>query len=378
MDSHLLWIWLRLAVSSNAKMMYALYQTAGSIETLFRAEKQQLTDWGVPHQYLSALTDKELTPAYNILGLCQEFDFQMVCIDDDEYPDALRQIALPPCILFYEGSFLECVNNAPTITVVGTRYSTAAGEAVAGEFAGHIALAGITVICGVANGIDTAVRRAVVQSDGKCVLLLPCGLLQVRKNLHAIYRDVLPHGAIVTELLPNETAPRDAYQLRNRIMSGLSEATLVCQAPAKSGSLITANYALEQGKEVFVLPGGIKDPSYTGGNSLLRDGATPIIDPSDIVSLYRTRWNEKVQDVVIEDKEFETYACQITEHHTADFQNELQKKIYSVMSYEPMLGEEIAYKSETNISQVLAQLTLMQLNGWVTAVPGGKYKLERL
>lgn len=376
MDRHVLWIWFRLALSSNPKMMYALYSVIGDIDKIYDATREELTEWGVPTKYIAPLTDKNLAKAYNILGICQKFGYGVLAIDDDGYPESLRQIALPPCLLFYDGDFAACVVNHPAITFVGTRHSTASGESLAREFSAHLAQSGISVVCGVADGIDTAVRESVVDCDGRLVLVLPCGLNCISKKLAPAIRGVLARGAVVSELLPNERAPFDAYQLRNRLMSAFSDATLVCQAPLKSGALMTANYALEQGKEVYVLPGGLRDPSYAGGNSLLREGAQAVVDPSDIVLAYKAKW-DSVEDIVEEDEMFEEYVSSVSEHALPSFQNSLQEKIFGAISADELTVEEIAEKCDISAIEIMTQLTMMELCGWVRSVPGGKFKLER-
>lgn len=371
MSRHIYWIWLRMALGGNIKVMYALYIVAGDIHTLFRADRDQYTDWGVPASFIKALTDKDLTPAYNILGQCEKFGIGIIAIDDDDYPDSLRQIALPPCMLFYQGALFDNLN-APNLTVVGTRYCTAGGEAVATEFATGLSLSGFSLFCGVAEGIESALHRAIVQADGRNVLFLPCGHLAVSKRVKHLMLDVLPRGAVVSELLPHERAPYDAYQMRNRLLSAMSLGTLVLQAPAKSGVLITAGYALEQGRDVFVLPGSLRDPSYAGNNRLLRDGAMPIIEFNDIVEYYKPRFSNALRDIEIEDKEFESFVRSVSQ--SREFDSTEQQRVYSVISPVGVTIDEIVLSSGVPASRVLSELTIMEMKGWISPLPGGKYK----
>lgn len=371
MNRHIYWIWLRMALGGNIKLMYALYTVAGDIDTLFRADRDQYTDWGVPDSYIKPLTDKDLTAAYNILGQCDRFDIGMVAIDDDDYPNSLRQITLPPCILFYQGAFFENLD-MPSLTVVGTRYCTASGEAVAAEFATGLSLSGFSLICGVAEGIESTLHRAIVQADGRNVLFLPCGHLAVSKRVKRLMADALPKGAVVSELLPYERTPYDAYQIRNRLLAGMSLGTLVLQAPAKSGVLITAGYALEQGKDVFVLPGSLRDPSYVGNNRLLRDGAMPVIEFADIVQYYKPRFGAALRDIEIEDKEFENFVRSVSQ--SREFDSIEQQRVYSVIPSQGVTIDDIVLSSGIPASRVLSELTIMEMKGWISPLPGGKYK----
>ncbi len=371
MNKYVYWIWLRLALKGDVKLMYALWKVAGSAENIYRADRSLLEHWGVSDRRQKDLLDKNLDKSNNIFGICQQFGLEILCIDDADYPEQLLQLAIPPCLLFYQGDLFACLQT-PSLTVIGTRYSTATGEALASEFAHHLATAGFTLFCGVADGIEAMVHRAVVNADGRCVLLLPGGLLTVSKRVSSLIRDVLPHGAVISECLPNEKGGYDAYQVRNRLLSGFTAGTLILQAPHKSGAMMTAGYALEQGKDVFVLPGGLRDPSYAGNNELLREGATPVIDPADIVRFYLPSWKEHLQEVVIEDEAFESVVESVTE--STQFDTAEEQLIFSKIPEEGITADELAQSTELPVHQVLSALTMMELKGWVAPQPGGKFK----
>ncbi len=371
MNRHLYWIWLRLALEGNIKMMYALYSVAGDIETVFQSDKKQYTDWGVPQNYLSALENKDLTSAYNILGQCERFDIGILSIDEEQYPEDLRRIALPPCMLFYRGKFLECLKT-PMLTVVGTRYSTTSGEAITADFGRNLSLAGFTIVCGVAQGNEEALYKSVIAADGRCVLLLPCGILSVSPRVKYLFKDVVTNGAVVSEWLPGEKGQRDAYKIRNRLLSAFTPGTLILQSPRRSGTQMTANYALSQGKDVFSIPGGLLDPTFAGNNLLLRDGAIPVIEAMDIVEYYKPKYKDELFDIVVEDDGFEKYVQSISQN---EFESQEQQIVYGAMTHEGNTIDEIVAKSDLATHIVLSQLTLMEINGWIEAIPGGKYKI---
>ncbi len=372
MNRYLYWIWLRMALQGNIKLMYALYSTIGDVETIFRGDRAEYLEWGIPLNHISSLEDKDLTAAYNILGQCERFGIGILSIEDEGYPESLREIALPPCLLFYQGDFLACLKT-PMITVIGTRHTTATGEAIASEFGNNLAVAGFTVVCGVAQGIEEAIHKSVVHADGRCVLLLPCGILSVPTRVRYLIKDAVTHGAALSEWLPHEKAPYDAYQIRNRLLSALTPGTLVLQSPQKSGAQMTANYALSQGKDVFTIPGGLRDPSFAGNNRMLRDGAIPVLEAMDIVDYYKPRYKDLLFDIVVEDESFEKFVRSVSQK--AEFESPDQQRVYSAITEEGNTIDEIILKSELATHIVLSQLTLMEINGWIKAIPGGKYKI---
>lgn len=372
MNRHLYWIWLRMALQGNIKLMYALYSAVKDVEVIFRADRSEYVGWGIPLNYIPALENKDLTAAYNISGQCDRFGIGILSIEDEAYPQSLLEIALPPCLLFYQGDLLACLKT-PMITVVGTRYTTATGEAIAMEFGNDLSVAGFTIVCGVAQGVEEAVHKAVVRTDGRCILMLPCGILSVPNRVRYLIKDVVAHGAAVSEWLPHENAPYDAYRIRNRLLSALTPGTLILQSPQKSGSQITANYALSQGKDVFTIPGGLRDPSFAGNNRLLCDGATPVLEAMDIVNYYKSQYKDMLFDIVVEDDNFEKFVQSVSQKN--EFESQEQQIVYSAISEDGSTVDEIVEKTELLTYVVLSQLTLMEINGWIKAIPGGKFKI---
>ncbi len=373
MDRHIYWIWLRQALQGNVKMMYALYSVIADVEQIFRADRHQYKAWGIPDTYIKDLSDKDLTAAYNILGQCHHFDIEVVSIEDELYPASLRDIALPPCLLFYQGNLKKCLDS-PILTLIGTRYSTATGEAIASDFAYELSSAGFTVCCGVAEGIEAAVQQSVLRADGRCLLLLPCGMLVVNKRVKYLIKDVVVNGAVISEWLPHERVERDSYHIRNRLLGALSDGVLALQTPKKSGVLMTVNYALQQGRDVFSIPGGLRDPSYAGNNQLLREGAIPAIESADIIGFYKPKWKEALCSLSEQDPQFERFVQSVSQK--TSFDSEMEQLIYSVLDNEGQTVDEIVMKTDLHPQQVLCQLSLMEVKGWICSIPGGKYKLN--
>lgn len=373
MNRQVLWIWLRRALEGNSKIMYALYKVVGDIETIYNASSETYEAWGVPQRYRHALADKDTGRAYNIWGMCQKFGFSVVTIEEDIFPTMLRQISLPPCILFYEGNLSEMLKR-PLLTMIGTRHATVSGLASAQEMACGLAGSGFGLVMGVAEGIEDTIQKAVLDVGGHAMLILPCGFQRVNRRVAGLIRNVVNNGVVLSELLPNETVDFGTYQLRNRLLAGISHGTFVVQAPKKSGAVMTAGFAAAEGRDVFVLPGNVRDPSFAGNNELLRDGAVPVIEYTDIVRYYQPKF-EGLTPADEQDPLFEKYADSITERANT-FENKLQEKIYSLLSHRAMYPEELCEALGEPIQRIMSQISMMEFSDWVEAAPGGAVKLK--
>ena len=198
------------------------------------------------------------------------------------YPPSLRALPDPPPLLLVRGSVGDL--QRPAIAIVGARAATGYGRGVAEELGGALAAAGLVVISGLARGIDAAAHRGALASGGRTVAILGCGPDRVYPPEHRALADrVAQAGAVVSELSPGRPPAAPHFPLRNRLISGLVQAVVVVEARPRSGSLITARHALNQGREVLVVPGPIDSPHAAGSNALLRDGARPVLEPADVL-----------------------------------------------------------------------------------------------
>lgn len=201
------------------------------------------------------------------------------------YPDLIKEIPDPPKEIFYLGDFLnKSLVEEPKIAIVGTRKATAYGRAIAKEMAQEFAKRGITVVSGLAMGIDTAAHEGALLGKGKTIAVLACGLDSIypRQNENLAKKIVETGGAIISEYPAGTEAFKNQFLERNRIVSGLSAATVVIEAPEQSGALVTARLAAEQGREVFIVPGPMNHLNYLGSHKLVRDGAILISGVEDI------------------------------------------------------------------------------------------------
>ncbi|MFA5098827.1 MAG: DNA-processing protein DprA [Candidatus Paceibacterota bacterium] len=202
-----------------------------------------------------------------------------------DYPDLLKEISNPPKEIFYLGNFLdESLAKRPKIAIVGTRKATAYGRAIAKEMAENFAKKGIIVVSGLAMGIDTAAHEGALLGEGRTIAVLACGLNMVypRQNENLAKKIIKTGGAVISEYPSGTEAFKNNFLERNRIVSGLSNATIVIEAPERSGALVTARLAAEQGREVFVAPGPMNHSNYLGSHKLIRDGAMLISSIEDV------------------------------------------------------------------------------------------------
>lgn len=216
---------------------------------------------------------------------CIKSNIKFVSIYDKNYPRMLREIYNPPSLLFYRGS-LDCLDR-PCITAVGAREITPYIRKLAGRVCSDLSSEGITLISGMANGVDNVVHTSCVNRNSPTVGVLACGIFyEYPRNSIALRNDIITNGgAYISELLPSVSPTIDYFEARNRIMAGLSSGTIVFQADEESGSLITADFALQEGRDVYcVPPPDIFAPCYKGVADLLRDGAIPLFNHDDVLN----------------------------------------------------------------------------------------------
>jgi DNA processing protein len=220
--------------------------------------------------------------AEEVIELCRAEDVEILVEGDTDYPGLLSRIDDPPGVLFVRGGFEPC--DALAVSVVGARHASAYGRRVAGQLAGGLARAGYTVVSGLARGIDAAAHRGALDAGGRTIAVLGSGVLEIYPPEHAgLAKDVMRQGAVVSEAPPRAAPQQGAFPARNRIVSGLGLGTVVVEAADRSGALITARLAGEQGREVFAVPGPIDSRMSRGCHALIRDGAKLVQSVDDIL-----------------------------------------------------------------------------------------------
>jgi DNA processing protein len=330
----------------------------GSLERAWSATKPELMASGLPRREIHALETVrgQIDPEQELERL-GEHGYTAVTWRDAKYPDRLREIHSPPPVLYQWGRLLPRDHWA--VAIVGTRTLTHYGRAVAEQLSGDLASSGVTIVSGLARGIDGVAHRAAVESGGRSVAVLGSGLDRIYPPDHReLARSISNQGAVLSEY-PLGTAPEARnFPPRNRIISALSRAVVIVEAGRRSGALITADFAAEQGREVFAVPGDIGSPASAGCNELIRDGARPLLSPNDV---------------------FETLDLEASLSRRATQQllpaNETERRLMENLSLKPMHIDELQERLDFPVSEISASLALLELKGSVRHVGGMHYVL---
>ena len=289
------WIWLATRQGLNDRMKVAVLQHFQDPEDAYYAEGEAFRRIdGLTIENMEALQDKNLKQAGKILDQCADKDIHILTFQDAAYPRRLKNISDPPLVLYYKGR-LPDFDDSPLVAVVGTRKASGYGLTAAKRMGYQIAKCGGTVVSGMAFGIDGVATDGALTAGGTVVGVLGCGADVVYPlSNRALFADVERRGCLLTEFPPETPPQKWNFPKRNRIISGLSCGVLVVEAPFKSGALITARQAADQGRDVFVVPGNIDVPTCAGSNALMRDGGIPVICGWDVMSEYESLYPEKV------------------------------------------------------------------------------------
>ena len=289
------WLWLAHRPNLSDYLKWELLRQYGDPEKVYFAENFQGVD-GLTRQGFDSLMDKSLQQSQKILEVCLEKHLHILTIQDETYPEKLKHIPDPPLILYYKGQLPDLESTA-VISVVGTRHASAYGLQAAQRLGYQIAKCGGIVVSGMALGIDAMAMNGALMGGAPAVGVLGCGADQIYplKN-RQLFQDTERYGCILSEFPPETGAAPWHFPKRNRIISGLSDGVLVVDAPKKSGALITARQALDQGRDVFVVPGNIGVDTCEGSNSLLRQGAGAVSCGWDVLGEYEARYPGKLRE----------------------------------------------------------------------------------
>ncbi len=282
----------------------------------------------------------------------EKLSVKIISYLDREYPKNLKTIAHAPPVLFIRGELKP--EDEKAIAVIGTRRPTAYGKMVAEKFGSELAKVGITIISGLARGIDTIAHESALKVQGRTLAVLGCGVdvYYPPENKH-LYDKISQNGAIISEFTLGTTPFAMNFPKRNRIISGLSLGVLAIEAPSDSGVLNTVTWAADQGREVFAIPGAIDKQTSMGTNQLIKQGAKPVTTIEDICEELKIAWHKK------EKREIPI--------------NEKEKKILEILNSDPLYSDQIADLLNEPISEVLVQLLSLEIKGLIKQLPGNKY-----
>ncbi len=284
-DQTVKWIWLAEIFGTGSIKTDELVDVFSSVEAIYEATPEDYRNlrYLSPKDY-QGLCDKSLDEAERIFSYCGDKDYRIYTLDSPEYPGKLRDIPSRPVLLYSHG-VLPDVDLTPSFSIVGMRKATPYGAKVASMMAMGVAQAGGIVTSGMAEGIDTYAHRGALHGNGKTIAVLGCGLDVCYPKSNLPLRETIPgNGCVLTEHPPKTRPTKYAFPIRNRIISGLSEVTVVVEAGIRSGSLITATTAAEQGRTVYAVPGNVDRSESAGPNRLIIDGARPLVTVRQLIA----------------------------------------------------------------------------------------------
>ena len=401
MSSLKYWVWLSTARGAGPVAGSNLLKRFGSPENVFLADAREYRETKAPGSAdFTELSRKNTDNAERTLAACAKLGCRIITLQDAEYPERLRNIYDPPLVIFVLGH-LPVVDDEAVVGIVGTRNCSPYGISSAERISYTLAKCGVVVATGLARGIDSVAARGALKGGGRVLGVIGSGVDVVYPKENAkLYDDVAGSGAVISEYPPGTPAVGAHFPARNRIISGLSLGVAVIEAPKKSGALITAARALEQGRDVFSLPGNVDSRNCEGSNALLRDGAIPILSGEDIVSEYselfpdRISIEELAKTGAIEDKimgrgdKYEPQADkkEIDNKDKVDYIG-LDKirealdgdeiTVAETISGSVVHVDEIIVRSGISAQQVLTALTMLEIKGFAVRSGNGMWRLVR-
>ena len=305
-----------------------------------------------------ALQRPPVDRALTLLEQCRSLGQVVLTPADAEFPALLRSIPDPPPILFARGN-LE-VGNAEAVAVVGSREHTRYGAEVAERLGQVAAEAGLVVVSGMARGLDAAAHRGAVKSGGRSIGVLGTGVdITYPASNRKLFEEVLRDGLLLSEYPPGTRPEPGSFPRRNRLISGLARALVVVEAAEGSGTLITVGAALEQGREVLAVPGPITSPTSRGTNRLLRDGATPLLDPSDMLVALGLRPRAPIEEALV------SALCSLSP---------TEARVCAALNSEGLTVDELAESVGLPVGELLAALLGLELGGVAQQLPGALYR----
>ncbi|MCI8553687.1 MAG: DNA-protecting protein DprA [Clostridiales bacterium] len=392
MDVRVYWLWLQRTLGPGNREARRLLMHFGGVQALYRATAADLQGAGVPEAGQKRLSDKELSVDQRLLSSVLSSGAWLLTPDDAYYPSVLFGLPDPPLVLYGLGELPDLEHRA-AMGMVGTRRASEEGKRTARELAGDFACHGMIVISGGAVGIDAACHEGALQAGGRTVVVQACGLdIDYPRPNAELRRKILSSGgAILTEYPPGIPPDRRHFPVRNRLISGLSAGICVIEAPARSGALITARLALEQGRDVFAVPGAIRDRNSEGANDLIKQGARLITGATEVLEEYRLRFPDILEKEPVsapmppmpqgmeEDSRQRKAAGKKPPRPCPPEATEPERLVYQALLPEMDAAalDELAASTGLPVPELLTTLTLLEMKGTVQALPGRRYTLVR-
>ena len=396
------WIWLQQALGQGSNRLSFIMSKFSSPEKVYSVGDEGRRASGIFNEReLRLFSNTPLQKAKDIYERCIRENITVITPDMPVFPEMLKNIPDPPFVLYVKGRFPD-FDNTPAMCIVGPRKVSDYGYKCAYSLGGRLSRAGFIIVSGGAIGSDTAAHQGALLNGGITVAVLANGFGDnyLVQN-EALRNEIKERGCLITEYPPDTKVNKGSFHYRNRIMSGLSQGVIVVEAAEKSGTIITANRAAEQNRDVFVIPGTPSLPQYAGSNKLLRDGAKPLTELDDIFCEYKSRLGGKINienatskplakmvkytpekktqnkihtPKTVENKPLKTDSVQINKKILPEGLSKNAKIIYNQLDKQIFTCDDLLSPT-MNSNNILSALGELELFGFIKALPGGRYTL---
>lgn len=399
------WVWLQKILGFGSDRVHEVLETFGSARAMYEAGADAVRAAGIlPPAALKKIGAVSLAECKATVNICKNMGIHIITPDTPQYPKALLNTQSPPAVLYTKGK-LPDFDNTPSFCIVGPRECTDFSKKAAFSLAYRLSLGGMIIISGGAKGADYYAHTGALRADGITVLVMPCGIdIEYPAANKDLRKAVLQKGCLISEFPPGYNVTKGAFYTRNRILSGLALGVAVVEAHDQSGALITANHALEQGREVFVVPARQKnDEHFAGSDKLLEDGAIPLVSALNIFEHYYPVYPEKINmrkayNVTKQEMadDYESIADRLVQkikktklfkpkkEKTSEFLRvdlkvltEKARRVYECFEDKELSVDEIFIEDISN-ADVFAALSELELYGLIQALPGGRFAKKEL
>jgi DNA processing protein len=350
------WVGFNKVPGIGPMRLKLMLESLGDIEAAWNASYEELKTIGLGRKTIEDFI--QIRSKFNLeeeLGRIYASGYKAVSWDSDDYPIRLKEIDSPPPVLFVWGDLDP--NDRWAVAIVGTRRMSAYGESVTQELSSALAMNGITIISGMARGVDGVAHQTALNSGGRTIAVLGSGFDHLYPPEHRrLAKEISENGAVITDY-PLGTRPEARnFPPRNRIISGLALVVVIVEAGEGSGALITANFAADQGREVFAVPGKIHSKTSIGTNKLIKDGATPLLAVEDVLEALNF-------DIIVRQEVINEFLPE----------DDVERMVYEKLSYEPVHVDTIQAACGLPVSKITASLAMLELKGRARQVGGMQY-----
>lgn len=345
---------------TKATLLLKFFKTA---ENIYKSTQKQLIATGLHNNIIDAVSEAKKTNPQKLIDILNKKGVHFVSVYEDCYPYNLKQIDAPPLGLYIKGS-LSNFKNINNIAIVGARKCSEYGVLTTLRLSKYFAQKNMTVVSGMAKGIDTFAHKGAIEANGITIAVLGCGVdICYPKENNNLYEKILATGIIISEYFP-ETPPLPYhFPMRNRIISGICKGIVVVEANKNSGSLITADTALAQGRDVFAVPGNITSRLSYGTNNLIKQGAIILTHPQDVLNNLNITEVPNQQNIAHDNLNEKILAPN-------------EKLVYDCISFETISIDEIYDKLSLSLEELNYSLTILELKGFISRLPGGRYTID--